>query len=515
MQANKRRKRDTVENIYRSCKLGGDCPPDVVNKVENKTLADILLQAFSSIIFLGNLGIGTGKGSAGNVGSRIIPDTIAPTRPTRPGVTKPTRPFSVPLDTIGSGLRPVRPVDPVNARPIDVIDPSSPSIVTLSENIPDTVITLGEPGVTTGDVGQVPDINIFTDTTSITSHPTVTVNAEETAVIQVTAIDPPPTRVIYATPDLDSNLTIESSIGHIDPSFTVFVDPLSTGNTIVLGEEIPLEPINPRAEFEIEEAPQTSTPGDTIQRVYNRAREFYNRRVQQIQTRNVNLLGDVSRAIQFGFENPAFDPEVTVQFEQDVNEVRAAPDPDFADIQKIGRLHLTTTPKGTVRASRLGSKTGVSTRRGTILTHDVHYYYDISDVVPEELELSTFASNADVSQSTQTTQIDISSFTPEYLVPEENLLDSYPENFENAQIIIPGISEEDEEFQIPLYKHTPVFDINNSVVATAYNTNHNYIPIPPFPVIPIMPSTDIFVYSEDFYLHPALHKRKRKRIDYF
>ena len=513
MQANKRQKRDTVENLYRSCKLGGDCPPDVVNKVENKTLADILLQAFSSIIFLGNLGIGTGKGSAGTVGGRIIPETIAPTRPT---VTKPTRPFSVPIDTIGSGLRPIRPVDPAGTRPIDVIDPSSPSIVTLSENIPDTVITLGEPGVATGDTGNVLDLNIFTDTTSINSHPSVAVNAEDSAIINVTAIDPPPTRVIYASPDLDTSLTIESSIGHIDPSYNVFVDPLSTGNTVSFGEEIPLEPINPRAEFEVEEPPQTSTPGETVQRLYNRAREFYNRRVQQIQTRNINLLGDVSRAIQFGFENPAFDAEITMQFEQDVNEVRAAPDPDFADIQKMGRLHLSTTPKGTVRASRLGSKTGVSTRRGTVLTHDVHYYYDISDVIPEELELSTFSSNVDISQSTQSTRIDATSSIPEYLEPEENLMDSYPENFDNAQIIIPGITDEEEEFQIPLFRQPlPFANIGNSIIVAARNVNKGILNIPEIPIIPSNPTADIFVYSEDFYLHPGLLKRKRKRMDYF
>ena len=506
MQANKRQKRDTVENLYRSCKLGGDCPPDVVNKVENKTLADILLQAFSSIIFLGNLGIGTGKGSAGTVGGRIIPETIAPTRPT---VTKPTRPFSVPIDTIGSGLRPIRPVDPAGTRPIDVIDPSSPSIVTLSENIPDTVITLGEPGVATGDTGNVLDLNIFTDTTSINSHPSVAVNAEDSAIINVTAIDPPPTRVIYASPDLDTSLTIESSIGHIDPSYNVFVDPLSTGNTVSFGEEIPLEPINPRAEFEVEEPPQTSTPGETVQRLYNRAREFYNRRVQQIQTRNINLLGDVSRAIQFGFENPAFDPEISLEFDQDVSSLRAAPDTDFTGVTRISRPILGETPKGTIRMSRLGSKAGVRTRSGTVAQQRVHYFYDLSRI--DNIELSTFADStiASTDPSTQTTVIDVSE--PVTTFPETDLLDTYAEDFDNAHLIIQSVNEEGDNLHIPTPKVTYLYSIP-SVISSAVITPASTL----LPARPVIPHFYTFGYSVDFDLHPGLlQRRKRKRSDSF
>ena len=46
LRSTSRRKRAAVEDLYKSCKLGGDCPPDVVNKVEGKTLADRLLQIF-------------------------------------------------------------------------------------------------------------------------------------------------------------------------------------------------------------------------------------------------------------------------------------------------------------------------------------------------------------------------------------------------------------------------------------------------------------------------------------
>ena len=36
----RRTKRDSVTNIYRGCKAAGTCPPDVLNKVEQTTIAD-------------------------------------------------------------------------------------------------------------------------------------------------------------------------------------------------------------------------------------------------------------------------------------------------------------------------------------------------------------------------------------------------------------------------------------------------------------------------------------------
>ena len=58
-----RRKRASPTDLYKSCAMGGDCIPDVKNKIEGTTLADILLKVFGSVIYLGNLGIGTGRGS--------------------------------------------------------------------------------------------------------------------------------------------------------------------------------------------------------------------------------------------------------------------------------------------------------------------------------------------------------------------------------------------------------------------------------------------------------------------
>lgn len=521
----KRAKRDTVENLYKSCRLGGDCITDVVNKAENKTLADILLQAFSSVLFLGNLGIGSGKGTGGVVGGRpAVPDTIAPpNRPTtstfgRPSVTRPARPFSVPIDTIGVGGRPalgVRPVDPTGVRPIDVIDPNSPSIITLSETTPDTVITLGEPGISSGDPAIVPDLTVTTDTTSIQSHPTViTQGTSDVAIINVAPADPPPTRVIYSSSSfINPSFSLETTIGHIDPDLNIYVDPLRTGDTVSFGEEIPLDPINPIQEFDLEDVPRTSTPADAVGRVLSRARQLYNRYTVQQPTRNVDFLGNVSRAITFGFENPAFDPEISLQFEQDVNEVAAAPDIDFTGVKTISRPYYSTTPRGTVRVSRLGQRAGVTTRSGTVFGQPVHYYYDLSAI--EEIELPTLSQSSStglIEMSTETTFIDATGF--EY--PE--LLDTYEESFDRAQLLLNVTTEEGEQDSIPIL--TSVTNIKPYVVNidTGYNitlaTTTNITDLTPGNTV--VPFQYIIGVSDDFNLHPSLLKRrKRKRSDIF
>lgn len=515
----KRAKRDTAENIYRNCQITGDCPPDVVNKIENKTWADVLLQAFSSIIFLGNLGIGTGKsGVVGGArplpGGRVVPETIAPrpqpARPTlsRPNVTRPARPFSVPLDTIGIGARPI---DPSGIRPIDVVNPSSPAIVTLSEAVPDTVITIGE--------GNVPDLEVITDTTSIGSHPTVFQSPDNgVAILNVTPSEPPPTRVVFTTEI--QNPLFESNVGHIDPTYDVHVNPFVTTETITFGEEIPLEPINPRSEFDITDIPKSSTPIEKLEKAYDTVRSFYRKRIQQVPTRNPNLLGDVSRAIQFGFENPAFDPEVTLQFEEDVNEVTAAPDPDFAGIRRIGRPFLTATTEGKVRVSRLGNRAGVRTRSGTVTGHDVHYYYDISTI--PEIELSTFQnSSSSVVSEPNTAETFIGASTSNIdLYADADLLDTYAESFSNAHIILHTTDEADETLAVPFIKSTIPFkpfviDIDSGYFYSAENNNKGNIH-PGTPTVPLIPSVSVTVLSNDFMLHPSLlHRRKRKRSDSF
>lgn len=514
----KRQKRDTPENLYKQCQITGNCLPDVVNKIENKTWADRLLQIFSSIIFLGNLGIGTGKGSP-TVGGQVlptgetIPNTIAPipgvSRPTIPRTTasRPTRPFSVPLDPIGTGTRPtvVRPVDPSGVRPVDVLDPTSPSIVTFSETLPDNVVTTGD--------GSLPELNVVTDTTSIISHPTVFQSPDlELAILNVTPADPPPTRVQFTSTTLNPLFPFETTVGHINPDYEIIINPFATTETITYGENIPLGPLRPIQEFDLEDIPTTSTPTNALQRSVSRFRNLYNRNIEQVPTRNVNLLGDVSRAITFGFENPAFDENISLTFEQDVLNVAAAPDTDFSNIIRIGQPIFDSTPGGTVRVSRLGTRAGVRTRSGMIAQQKVHYYYDISKI--EQIELPTISSTVSniVEPITESTIIDATDQT--VTIPETDLIDTFSESFNNAQLIINTTDEEGETLSIPVLKNPTSYA---PFVATLPNGSSISYPlqntiIPEIPLIPNMYSAGL---SVDYDLHPSLlPRRKRKRSEF-
>lgn len=256
-----------------------------------------------------------------------------------------------------------------------------------------------------------------------------------------------------------------------------------------------------------------------MDRLTSRVKQFYNRYTQQNPTRNINLLGDVSRAVQFGFENPAFSADVTLEFEQDVNEVTAAPDIDFAGIRTISRPYYSTTPNKTIRVSRLGTKSGVSTRSGITVGQRVHYYYDISSIEEIELPTLTQSSSGLIELSTETTFIDPTGL--EY--PE--LLDSYGEAFENAHLILESTEENIDNASIPVYAPISnirpfVFDISESVNVT-FSNEVNITTIPEAKILPnsVSPALIVaFAESDDYNLHPSLLKkrsRKRKRLDLF
>lgn len=512
MNPSKRAKRDTVDNLYRQCQLGADCPPDVRNKVEATTLADKLLQAFGSIIFLGGLGIGSGSGSgtvtAGSAIPEVVPEITAPApepvrplRPTNPRNT--TRPFSVPLDRIGvpgSGGRPV------------TIDASSSSIVPLTDPIPDTVITLGDPtvGVTT---------NIAVDVNPIELE-TITATTNRPAIINVTPIEPPPVRVVYSenpafTP-LDTLYTTR-----VEPNVNVFVDPTSLGEHIGL-EEIELETLGGPETFEIEESgPSTSTPIERLQRVYARARQFYQRHVEQVPTRNLDFLGQPSRAILFGYDNPAFTDDITLEFQQDLQEVAAAPDEAFRDIRTLSRPTFTLTNEGTIRLSRLGTRGTMQTRSGRVVGQTAHFYYDVSSI-PEagEIEMQDLVTpgvpHTIVNPQAESSFID--ALAESAVFNETDLIDPYNESFDNAQLILEAQPETDDWIAhptfIPTEYTTPLIaDIGDGLFYSA-PTNISENTHISFPSTPIMPGVTIDIYSIDYDIHPSLLKRKRKRIDY-
>lgn len=512
----KRRKRDTVDNLYRQCKITGQCPDDVINKVEGTTLADRLLKILGSVIYLGGLGIGTGRGSGGSTGYRPIG-------------------AQTPRVTDGTPIRPTIPVDPLIPTDIIPVDPAGSSIVPLTDaGIPeDVIIETGGSIVTAGpsDPSVITTVDPVSDVTGVDPQPTIITGEDDTiAILDVQPSTPGPKKVTTAVTQSSSD-TLEPSILLPLPEsaandFHIFVDAQAIGETIG-AESIPLEDLNEIESFEIEDiAPQTSTPEQRINRAFQRARRLYNRHITQIRTRNLDFLGPVSRAVQFEFENPAFQGDVTLQFEQDVREVAAAPDSDFRDIRTLSRPQYSTTDSGRVRVSRLGRRGTIFTRSGAQIGENVHFYYDLSTIgtdTADAIELSTLGQ-----QSGDTTIVDglaESSFVDvpnntDVAYGEETLFDSQNEEFDNLHLVLTSTGRRGEIDNIPtLPPGTPlrifIDDYGKDLVVNypmSYDTST--VILPETATHPLEPPIILDHMGSGYYLHPSLWKRrKRKRSD--
>ena len=515
----KRLKRDTVENIYRQCQVTGNCPPDVVNKVEQTTLADILLKIFGSVIYLGGLGIGSGSG-AGSTGFRPISETVpvesippettnveAPIiRPSRP--SRPTT-FGTRIDPISSAGNRPRPVNP-----------RGPAIVPLSENgLPDpTIISTGAgPGTGINDFEVLTTVDTFEDINTVSGHPTVLHGQEDIAILEVTPIDSVPHRIVIEHPHTEASINIIESTLPPPDSLNVFVDPNFTG--IHVGEEIELQPINTIDEFEIEEnIPRTSTPARVLDAAIGRVRSLYNRIVEQAPTRNVDFLGQPSRAIVFEYENPAFQDDVSLTFERDLNEIAAAPDPTFTDVIQLNRPQFSETKEGLVRFSRLGSRGKISTRSGTLLRQKVHFYYDVSPIqtISETIELQPINDSSDV--LTIVDELSRSTFINpvfEENITEDALIDDVPNTFSDSHLALLG-DEEEEQIVVPTLVSNniskPFVGDYFSTFTTIGDTTEAIVPlVPNSSLTPVLPAVYIDPFGADFYLHPALLKRKKRK----
>lgn len=524
----KRVKRDSPENIYRNCKLAGTCPPDVENKIEQNTLADRLLRIFGSIIYLGGLGIASGRGSGAATGFRPLPEeiplpetNIIPEVPNVPEVVRPAiRPRPSKPNTFGVPIDPISSADNIPR----IVTPSEPAIVPLSEGgLPDpTVINTGiGPGEGLGDYEVY--TNSFIDETlgAVGGHPTVLSGiSENIALLEIKPAEQIPSRILYETTNVDTGYTFIRSSAPVDPDINVFVDPRYTGTTI--GESIELESIGNIQEFEIQEAiqPKSSTPYRVSDWARSRAREFYNRFVEQVPTRNLDFLGQASRAVQFEFENPAFETDVTLEFERDVQELAAAPDPAFSDVIRLDRPRFSETPAGNIRVSRLGTKGSIRTRSGTLLKQRVHYFYDLSPInavnesLAENIELEPIGESSDV----LTIVDELSSGTPVNVFENYNetaLLDVQTENFQSGRLEI-RTDENDEPQVVPTLisdvSARSYVDTELSDILVSYPSVIDNIPI-------ITPSVDTSAtplilfdaFGADYYLHPSLQKRRKRK----
>lgn len=486
MSAKIRRKRASDIDLYKACKAGGDCIPDVKNKIEGDTWADRLLKWFGSLVYFGNLGIGTGKGTGGGFGYR-------------------------PLDTGVTGRSPavsVRPAVPTEIVPESIpglVLPEGPSIVPLSDLTVDTGVVID----TAGSAPDIPtDINVLFETTNPTfditatsGQPTVISSANDTAAVLE----------VGTTSTISTRIVLDTSTGALDnlslnEVSNVFIDPQSVATSIGDYEELELLPLH-RETFDIDE-PRSSTPGTLLNRAFNNFRRFYGRSIQQVPVRNPAFLTQPSSLVQFEFENPAFsDADLTLRFQQDVAEVAAAPEEAFADVQILHRQYLSESPGGTVRASRLGTKGYMRTRAGTLLGQDVHYYYDFSAIESaDSIELATiidFSGNQAISAEQEAS----------FIYPDNELLDDILETFNDSQLVLQTQDEEGEPLSIPTFAQGAmkvfVADIGGRPsIAPTYIINVGTS-------APKLIEPGFYnIFSSDYDIHPSYIRRRKRKYSY-
>lgn len=512
----RRTKRASVTDIYKGCKAAGTCPPDVINKVENKTIADKILQYGSAAVFFGGLGISTGKGTGGTTGYVPLGEG--------PGVRVGGTPTVVRPGVIPEVIGPteVIPIDTVTP-----IDPAAPSIVNLTDSsavdlLPGEIETIAEVHPV-----PVPDTEIDT--------PVVTGGRGSSAVLEVADPSPPirtrVSRTQYHNPSFQIISESTPIAGEASLSDQVLVFENTGGQTIGgIREEIELQPLPSRYSFEIEEATpprQSSTPIERGRQALSSIRRaLYNRRLtQQVPVEDPLFFSRPSKLVRFQFDNPTFEEEVTQIFERDLESVEEPPDRQFLDVAKLGRPLYSETPQGYIRVSRLGNRASLRTRSGAQVGAQVHFYKDVSTIdseAPIELQLlGEHSGDTSIIQGpVESTLVDINvRDTPELLESSEFnsqdlLIDDAIEDFSGSQLVFGNPRRSTTSVTVPRFsspRETTLYvqDIQGYTVAYPESRDRPVI-IYPQPEIPAV----VIHFGEsgaDYYLHPHLQRRKRKR----
>ncbi|UXR08075.1 MAG: L2 protein [Varecia variegata papillomavirus 1] len=505
----RRVKRDSATNLYNRCQVpGSDCPPDVVNKIEHNTLADKLLRIFSSIAYFGGLGIGTGKGSGGSGG-------YVPLAGESGGVR---------VGSGGSILRPAVPLDlgPVDVLPVDAVAPSvsatDSSIIPLLEGGPEVGVDLGP-----NDVEVIVNSDPVSDLPGIV---TSTVSTEDTAAVLETGSSAAAsasrvTRTQYHNPAFIALTSSTPTVGESTAGDSIVIAFESGGLTVGGGDTIEMQNLSSSLSLDttIDNSNahvRTSTPG-SLARLTQATRGLLNpRRYQQIRIADpVFLQRPADLAV---FDNPAYDPDVSIELPLQSESPVAAPHTDFADIVHLGRNIFSETAEGRVRVSRVGTRGTVRLRSGLRIGAQVHYYTDMSTIDSiEGIELNTFGEHTgDVSivqGAVDTAFVDLSAGDTPDLYSEEALLDEPLSDFSESQLVIGGDRETTRN--VPAISTTStakyfLADVGDGLIV-AYPqesaTNDIILPLPGPPTVLL----DVFS-SGDFFLHPShLRRRKRKR----
>ncbi|AKE50906.1 L2 [Trichechus manatus latirostris papillomavirus 4] len=500
-----RTRRATVEDIYRSCRPTNTCSADVINAVEQNTLADRFLKWISSFLYFGNLGISTGSGGGGRLG-------YTPLVPSRPAVSTSAARPPVVTDTIGA-------LDILGPTP-GQIDAASPSIVPLTDGTAsgtldiETIAEIQPPPPPHGGAG----LGGFAETEGAvlpSSDPPIQ------PAISHTQFNNPAFEVTNSTPD---------NIGEISTGDHVIVSHEGSGQSVGEAPSIPLHDLQPSSTsfdtdiiMETDFGGRTSTPAADPTVRGDRA-VLYGRRVAQRPLTDPTFLNrPQDLAI---FDNPAFDPEESFDLPKAPDTVEAAPHSDFTDVVHIGRPRYGLSQDGHVRLSRLGTQAGVRTRSNTILTGQTHFYLDISTLT-EALELPTLGEHAGLSSSLDPLLTE-SSFTIHDTASPFEIIDLDPSSTQYTEDdlldIFPDIGDRLQlRFTRPRQPtSTTVPNLTGAFGDSVVNTGSGiYLHIPEDHSTPRIPTiidwTSIMfpqashISSFDFLLHPSALRLRRKR----
>lgn len=509
----RRRKRDTVTNIYRHCKQFGNCPPDVINKVESSTIADKILKYGSGAVYFGGLGIGTGSRGGGV--------TIG-----RPGGGY--RP-AIPIDTIG-------PLDTTGAT--DAIDNVISTTVPPVQPLDPSVIELEEFPTGTGDVLPAPP-NMSEDI--VLPIPEVKVDNEGGPATLEVPIQHTLIRTKSYNPAFELETNSSGSIGETSAPDSIIVTG-GGGQAVGEGQRIPLVQFTRREPFleRVEEETSffTSTPERVERPITLKPRvrrpltppSLYGRRIEQIPVEDPAFLSTPGRLVTFDYVNPAFSEEITEIFEQNVQDfVSAAPNPDFRDIVSLSRPSYARTRGGLVRVSRLGQRGTIQTRSGVTIGSQAHFYHDIPPIGPEEATILNIpgeqSGESSILQPMSEEGFELVNLNQvEDVVPDEDLIDTYSDvaNVGEDTILQVQLIDADEGRAIssPIVSQRIVRKPGAFVVDVYPDAS--YVDVPEAgrgaagDIIPAnTPLITIDAFSSDFYLHPSLlRKRRRKRRKY-
>lgn len=508
-------------NIYYHCSRFGTCPQDVKNKVERTTTADRILQYGSSVAFLGNLAISSSAGTAGTLAADAILGEAAAVGAAREALLRP----APPVDTVG----------PLETAPSRLSTPIVEG-ATLSEDIPLVVLNTHEVSPET--------VVTFLEDTSASSVPSigprVEVPGEDTAAIVEVPRHVPGRAVVsrsqYSNPAFE--VSVHSNINGAETSAAdnVFVQGMaSIGENV--GETFPLQVFRSEptvddsflADTEIatdSRVPKTSTPikapvrrpsqgiGSRGPQRRGILRRLFSRRTEQVPVMEDIILQPRAKVVTF--ENPAFEESTSLIFEQDLRSVEEEiPIIEFRDVVSLGRIHLSEAPGGRVKVSRLGKKATIRTRSGVAIGPDVHYYKDLSSIGHESIEMQVLgevSGTAEVADALAVSTIndetpirDIPVTVTDVYEPEADPTHTIHVNFGSLHDY-PGIPVSD--FTLPPREATVIVDTEEGVLVDVPES-----PLSPAIVPEDVPEVIIEVFGStgDYYLHPSLLRRRKRR----